>query len=200
MAKQFAEILFPIPAHKNMFTLEGIDGSGKSTQTKAVVETLQQQGIDTVSLTNPSDSDLGRFLRANLRTLPSWQRFSLFVMDMLDVLDKQKEHRVLIWDRYLDSTITSNSDTEPDVAARWVVNLPRPSHTYFLDIRPEKVINFRSDSLHDHSLNVSWQNLKYKRYKELYLTDPDRVTIIDASLSRETITSLITTSLVDRIV
>lgn len=200
MSKLFSEILFPIPDHKKMFALEGIDGAGKSTQAKAVVEALQKESIDAVYLTNPSNSDLGRFLRSNLLTLPSWQRFSLFVMDMLDVLDKHKENSVIIWDRYIGSTIVSNADTEPKIAENWIKCLPHPRHTYYLDIQPEKVLSSRPNSLHDHSLNIPWQNLKYNRFKDFYLANPDRVTVIDASLPKEDITNLITTSVIARIV
>lgn len=195
MRELYTEILFPIAVHPNMFSIEGIDGSGKSTQAKNVVDTLRRDGIDTLYLTNPSSSDLGKFLRQHLRTLPPWQRFSLFVIDMLDVLDRNRHGDVLIWDRYIDSTITSNTDTEPDQAKKWVRHLPSPHHTYFLDIEPSTVLNSRQNSLHDHSLDLPWQTLKSRRYHELYALEPQRVTVINANLPQIDITTLITRSI-----
>ncbi len=192
----YPEIRFTVPDHQDMYSIEGIDGAGKTTQANRVGHELIRHEISVATLTNPSNTPLGKFLRENLGTLPSWQRFTLFVMDMLDVLSRSSYKDIIIWDRYIDSTIVSNSDTHPDLAALWVNQLPRPKHAFFLDIDPISVLKKRSGSLHDHSLDISHQKLKYSRYKELISRNPDRFTVVDGSLPEAVITERIASEIV----
>jgi dTMP kinase len=196
----YPQIITTIPNDLKMFSIEGIDGGGKSTQAKAVVARLIALQYSAVYATNPSDTELGRFLRANLKNLPPWQRVTLFLLDMIDVLKTNSDaKKIIIWDRYIDSTIVSNKELDPKEAARWVESLPLPNLTFFLDIKPENVLANRSDSLHDHSQDIEWQQLKQRRYQELISATPERFVVINAELSIESITEIILEKIISRL-
>lgn len=177
-----------------MYSLEGIDGCGKSTQAKAVTRNLKQRGIDSVLLTNPSDSILGRFLRENLTTLAPWQRVSLFILDMADVLNSVDKNLVIIWDRYLDSTLVSNKEFNPEEISPLLSGFPLPRKTFFLDVKPNEIQKNRE--LHDHSKDINWQKLKYKRYKQLISKNCDGFILIDGTEDKEIVTKRIIENIV----
>ena len=188
------EILITIPDQQNIYSFEGIDGSGKSTQVSRVQLALAQRGVEAGTAASPSSNLLGTFLRENLHKLEAWQRHSLFVMDMADILIKSANlnpGRIILWDRYIDSNVVSNKDTSPEEAARWVASLPVPRKTFFFDISPEEILKKRVESVHDHSADTEWQQLKYDRYKELAARDSQRIVTIDANQEREIITQII---------
>lgn len=184
------EIHTEIPQPKFMYSIEGIDGSGKTSVTKLVVANLKTYGVEAELGKSPSPTAMGEFLRANLGTLEAWQRHSLFVMDMIDVL--KRKQGVIVWDRYIDSNIVSNKDTSPQDAEKWITCLPTPTKTFLLDIDPEVVIRDRKDSLHDHSLDLDWQKLKRERYLDLAQTHPERIVVLDATQSISFLVTLIT--------
>jgi len=177
-----------------MYSLEGIDGCGKSTQAKAVTQNLKQRGIDSVLLTNPSNSTLGRFLRENLATLAPWQRVSLFILDMAEVLNSVEKNHVIIWDRYLDSTLVSNKEFDPEELSPLLSDFPLPRKTFFLDVKPYEIQKNRE--LHDHSKDLNWQKLKYKRYIQLISKNSDGFVLIDGTDDKEAITMRIIESII----
>ena len=46
--------------------LEGIDGSGKSTQIKLLKEWLENNGFNVETITEPTDMEIGRLIREYL--------------------------------------------------------------------------------------------------------------------------------------
>jgi len=191
MNKRTLELVLSLPRDLKMYNIEGIDGAGKTTQAKNVVSRLVKLGFPAVFATNPSESALGKFLRENLMFLDPWQRISLFVIDMLDVISHQEEGSIIIWDRYTDSTMISNKEIKPKEASLWLKDLPLPRKTFFLDIKPNEILQNRAVSLHDHSSDESWQKLKYKRYKELILKNPSNFHCIDGNIEKNKISQTI---------
>ena len=183
MAINYPKILVDIPKRAPMFSLEGIDGSGKSTQAQKIKKRLKSIGVKTVMVSSPTKGPIGRFLRKNLKTIEPWQKSTLFLLEMIYSLTKIDISSVLIWDRYIDSDIVSNEDIDPEIAEKWIHPLPKPKRTFFLNITPDKIIKNRQSSLHDHSINKNWQKLKYERYCDLIIKDPNRFINIDATKS-----------------
>ena len=191
------EILIPkffisTPSRDNIFSIEGIDGAGKTTQARALVDALLSKKYNAIYVTNPTETIVGRFLRQNLSTLPAWQRIFLFLLDMIDILNSHKDpSQILIWDRYIHSTLVSNKDMPPSQVAPLLQGLPKPKIAFLLTINPETVLNNRVDSLHNHSTDLEWQKLKQSRYGEILRTNSSEFCVIDGNLPPEKITEII---------
>lgn len=197
---RYPELLIDIPQNLKIYSFEGIDGSGKSTGIQIVKQRLLSFGVDSTVVASPSNTLLGKFLRENLKNLEPWQRHMLFVMDMVGIIRRQtmeNSKSVLLWDRYIDSNVVSNKDTEPEESVKWIECLPTPRRTFLYDITPETVIRERIESVHDHSMDLVWQRLKYERYHQLVKQDPERIIVVDATQGRETIAEVITDIIVN---
>lgn len=138
---------------KNLFiALEGIDGSGKSTQVKLLSENLSKAGHKVYATYEPTDSPIGSIIRnifthkmeADHRTIAG-----LFVADRLDhllnkangILKKLAEGYTVITDRYYFSSYAYQGIHMP---VDWVIeanslsaDLLRPDLNIYIDILPE---------------------------------------------------------------
>ncbi len=134
------------------FALEGIDGSGKSTQLKLLARRLEEAGIPCLTTCEPTDGPIGKFLRQVLIgqvKCDSRAVAPLFAADRLDhLLNKEnglcravERGMTVLSDRYYFSSYAYQS---VDLPLEWVieVNRPcaqllRPTATLFIDISPE---------------------------------------------------------------
>lgn len=171
-----------------IFSLEGIDGSGKSTQAALVKDGLEKKGFSVQLMKSPSFTPLGKFLRNNVLTLDSWLKYRLFILDIEDSLRKvDRKKDILIWDRYIDSFYSSNKEMSLKRSNELTKPLPRPIKTFLFDIN---VNNALKRNNHSHSIK-SWLEIKRKRYHKIMKNDPNRMVLIDASQSRSEITKKI---------
>jgi dTMP kinase len=136
--------------------LEGIDGSGSTTQARRLVEQLNERGREAVFTCEPSEGPVGRLIRAALehrlvdqqgveRTL-DWATLALlFAADRADhvesVVRPALEHdRVVVSDRYDLSSLAyqSVSAGSPPGALAWIRELNsrvvRPDLTIVLNV------------------------------------------------------------------
>jgi dTMP kinase len=138
---------------KNLFiALEGLDGSGKSTQTKLLAEKLTAQGHKVYTTSEPTTSRIGSIIKdifkhkmeADHRTIAA-----LFVADRLDhllnktdgIVKKIEEGYTVICDRYYFSSYAyQGTHLEID----WVIeanslcaDILRPDLNIFIDVSPE---------------------------------------------------------------
>ncbi len=181
---------------RTMFSFEGIDGCGKTTQSEEVAKRLRNLGYPVVEVSSPSKGTIGRFIRRNLRNLPKLRRNTLFLLDFLYVL-RTYPSGILIWDRYVDSGYVSNRDTSIYEALKFFSQLPLPNRTYLLQISPEEIYRQRANSLHDHSIDLEWQDFKYRRYQKLLQMFPDRFYVIDANRDAGSITNEVVTDILN---
>lgn len=138
---------------KNLFiALEGIDGSGKSTQIDLLKQNLEKAGHKVHTTFEPTDGPIGKMIRdifnhrreADQRTIAA-----LFVADRLEhILDKENgmlkklnEGFTVITDRYYFSSYAYHGVHMP---VDWVIKsnamsaeLLRPDLNIFIDIEPE---------------------------------------------------------------
>jgi dTMP kinase len=179
---------------KNMFSLEGIDGSGKTTQIPLVREYLERVGFLVRIFKNPSTSVLGEFIRKNVRSFNPWLRNKLFILDIQAMLMDQGENPdpniVLLWDRYIDSFYTSNPEMTIEEANKLVFEMPTPIKTFWLDIKPAIVLKNRSETTNEHS-DPKWLSLKQQRYNELLRKNPKRIVRINGQQPIESVTKQI---------
>ena len=111
---------------KGMFiTFEGIDGSGKSTQAKALSVSLKKIGIDSILTREPGGSAGAEIIRKLLvegdpnKWSPETEML-LFTAARRDHLEKTiepglREGKIVISDRYVDSTRVYQGVTRGDL-------------------------------------------------------------------------------------
>lgn len=138
-------------AEGRFVVLEGIDGSGTTTQTELLAEHLRRQGRRVVTTCEPTDGRVGALIRSFLSEPDRprhWATMALlFAADRLDhventVLPAIAEGAVVISDRYDLSSLayqSATSDTSAEVVP-WIRELnrfaPRPDLTVVLDVNP----------------------------------------------------------------
>ncbi|MCW3107893.1 MAG: Thymidylate kinase, partial [Segetibacter sp.] len=137
---------------KNLFiALEGIDGSGKSTQLKILSEKLISIGHKVYTTFEPTDSFIGSIIRDILKGLQKVDHRTiagLFVADRLHhlldekngIIKKLQEGYTVITDRYYFSSYAYHG-THMDMD--WVINanamsakILRPDINVFIDVSP----------------------------------------------------------------
>ncbi len=138
---------------KNLFiALEGIDGSGKSTQIKLLAEHFIQAGHKVYTTFEPTDSPIGLMIRKIFKHEMEADHkviAGLFVADRLyhlldkenGILKKLEEGYTVISDRYYFSSYAYHSVHMP---MQWVIDanamsaaLLQPDLNIYIDISPE---------------------------------------------------------------
>lgn len=144
-----------------VIAFEGIDGSGKGTQSRILVEALADEGFTVELLSFPRYSDtrfgaaIGDFLNGKFGELDSvspWLASVLYAGDRFEskslIDDAIANNDFLVFDRYTSSNIAHQGakleGEERDRIIDWiegieheVFNLPRPDLTVLLDVSIE---------------------------------------------------------------
>ena len=131
-------------------TLEGPEGSGKSSQARRLVQALRRRGERVVFVQDPGSTVLGRRLRTlllhdHLRRVSPMTEALLFIAGRIPLVEEQirpalRRGRVVVCDRFHDSTVAYQGfGGRLDV--RWLDRLGRaaigdvmPDLTVLLDI------------------------------------------------------------------
>jgi len=130
--------------------IEGLDGSGKSTQAKMLAAALRKE-YDVVCTVEPSRGAIGRFIRNRIlfeRFRPSASvEALLFAADRIDHVQREvapalAEGRVVISDRYLYSSLAYQGSA--GLSLDWIqtinVHSLKPDLALFIDVSPEVVL------------------------------------------------------------
>lgn len=189
-----------------LLTFEGIDGSGKSTQARLLVERLQEEGHRTLLVREPGGTDLSERVRevlldTDLRVDPlpelllfSAARAQLVAERILPALD---EGRIVVCDRFYDSTVAYQGAGREMADAEWlhdfnqrVVQGLTPNRTYLIDIDPATAAARRSDAdLASADRMETTGGGFYERvaaaYRALATQEPDRFLRLDGARSVE---------------
>lgn len=134
-----------------LICIEGLDKSGKTTQSRLLVEALKSMGFDAIYTTEPSDGEIGRFieryvLRRRRRISASIEAL-LFAADRIDHFEREikpmlERGKIVVSDRYIYSSFAYQGAAGLDI--EWIreVNrmVPAPDLAIYIDVPVEVVI------------------------------------------------------------
>ena len=172
--------------------LEGLDGSGKTTQAKLLAKRLKKT-YDAVYTAEPSNGKIGRFIKryclnAEKRTSSILEAL-LFAADRFEhvenvVLPAINKGRLVISDRYIYSSLAYQGAAGVDLA--WIDKINEcaisPDLAIFIDALPEAVVN-RLKPRRSVMENLETQ----RKVRQLYLkfVNEGKLVLIDGNASKE---------------
>jgi dTMP kinase len=198
-------------------TLEGGDGTGKSTQSALLGEWFTSQGREVVFTREPGGTDLGNELREIV--LHSRGHIAPRAEALLYAADRAhhiatvvrpalERGAVVIQDRYLDSSVAyqgAGRVLDPDEVrhvSMWATEGLVPDVTIVLDLDPAigrdrlDAANKQFDRLEAEALDF------HTRVRDAYLAmaaaEPERFLVVDATLDRDVIRDAIVARLGER--
>jgi dTMP kinase len=194
----------PFAAQKNkrgrFIVIEGIDGSGKSTQISLLAKKLTEDGRRVYTTAEPTVSMTGGMLRDALRGVTQHTTCEIAAMFLLDRI----AHNVnpvngiekflasgvdVICDRYYYSSLAyQGSETDFDWVLDMNINCPeirKPDLCIFLDLEPDKCLDRISKNRMVKEIYEEIDRLERyrKRYFEIFdmLKFTDNIAIIDTN-------------------
>ena len=196
---------------KNLFiALEGIDGSGKSTQTKKLAERLTQEGHKVHSTFEPTGGMVGATLRNILKgTIKADHRViaGMFLADRLDhllneetgMVKKLADGYTVITDRYYFSSYAyhgTHMDMDWVIAANSIcAGILRPDLNIFIDIMPDTAMQRISAGRNGTELFETLDNLANVRAKYLEafgkLSSDEHIRIVDGGRDADVVADAI---------
>ena len=202
--------------HKSAFiTFEGGEGSGKTSVLKKIESYLQALGYKTLATRAPGGTSLGAQIRELLLHKEKIQlckkaELFLFLSDRAQhvqelVLPALKENKVVLCDRFNDSTIAYQGAARNEQLSfienlcEYAVDELKPDLTFYLDIDPsvgliraKKAIKEQGKATYDRMENEALAF--HQRVRECYLKlvqkEPHRFIVLDASMPLEQVVSL----------
>lgn len=191
----------------NLFiALEGIDGSGKSTQTRLLTEQLTNRGHKVYSTFEPTDNTIGKLIREILKGNARADHrviAGLFVADRLDhllnesygIVKKLEEGYTVICDRYCFSSYAYQG---AHMNMDWVIqanamsaDILRPDVNIFIDVAPETSMQRLHSNRDNIELFETLENLQLVRakYMEAFekLRSVENIFMVDGNRAPEMI-------------
>lgn len=205
----------PVTPGSLFLSLEGIEGSGKSTQIKAIEDFVKNKNLRVLTLREPGGTVFGEKLReAILKSespLHPLAECHLFLASRAQLLKEKilpfllQPGSVVILDRYMDSTLAYQGKARK-LGYETVLALHQhdplnllPHRTYFLDIdlktsmERQKARGNEKDYFESEKTEF-YQNL-LDGYREIANLFPDRILKINAQLSQDKVTTEILSDL-----
>jgi len=177
-------------------TFEGIDGCGKSTQARLLLEYMNKSGVETILVREPGGTNISESIREILlhsssgqmgdRTESLLMTASRAQLTQEVIIPNMDQGKFVIADRYSDSTLAYQGGGR-NLDVEWLIELNNyatftllPDITFFVDIRPEEALR-RLDSNKDRieGEGIEFQARVRKTYHELAERFNDRYVILD---------------------
>lgn len=170
--------------------LEGIDGTGKTTQTKLLQEHLEKEGYTVETVVEPTKSEIGKLIRVQLKNEESTQDTNqqilalLFAADRLTLKDRILEvkgdmTKFILSDRSFYSSIAYQDN--PNIDLQWLRKVndytPQPDMMILLDLDEDEAIK-RCD---ETEVFETREFLRRTRQKYLKFLEEENTYRIDAS-------------------
>lgn len=160
-----------------LICVEGIDGSGKSTQLDLLYSWLKSKNLDVIlTCWNSSDLIADTTKKAKKKNLLSGRTFSLLhAVDFADRLEKviipaMKAGFIVLADRYVYTAFAR--DVARDVDKKWVRNMYgfaiKPDLTLYFDVSAkvslERICTNRQPKYYEAGMDLKLSNNPYKSY------------------------------------
>lgn len=180
-------------------TVEGVDGAGKSTQLKLLLEYLSEKGIDYVFTREPGGTALGERIRsvlldpahAGMSVITEGYLFAASRADHVTNLIRPalEAGKVVICDRYVDSSMVYQgyAGGMPLELLAQINEMAtgglKPHRTIVLDLSPDVARSRRSSAEADRmEQKDDWFHEQVREgYLEIAKSEPRRVKVVDAS-------------------
>lgn len=189
--------------------IEGLDGSGKTTQREIITKELESRGIKVVCTAEPTDSIYGKMCREYLSGKPASKSLcaAAFTADRIfhntdpenGINTHLQRGETVICDRYYYSTLAYQG---VDVGMEWLKELNlgcedirKPDLCIFLDLTPEESIKRITSARNAEDIEI-YENLEYlknirARFYEVInmLKAGENIAVVDASRTVEEVTA-----------
>ncbi|MCB2214313.1 dTMP kinase [bacterium] len=200
-------------------TLEGPDGSGKTSQIPALEEFLRQKGYDVVVTREPGGTDVGDQIRdilMNLKNTAIVPRTEVLLFQAARAQHVEEvinpalaAGKVVICDRFGDSTLAYQGYGHPKIDLenlRHLVNYAtgglKPDLTLFLDLPIKEGLARKLSQSEWNRLDAyaeAFHTRVYQGYQALVKEEPERWCVIDATLSKEEVQQAMREAILDRL-
>lgn len=180
-------------------TVEGIDGCGKSTQARLLVEELERAGYDVLALREPGGVAISEKIRALLLDPANAEMSATCELLLYEAARAQLVHevvapalaqgRMVVCDRFYDSTTAYQGyagGVPLDAVERanaLAVGDFQPALTLVFDIDPalaaERTVSRAQDRM--EAKGMEYQRHVAEGFRAVAAANPDRVKLIDAS-------------------
>ena len=193
------------PAFPGRFTASGVfvcfeggDGSGKSTQSRALAEWVRAEGYQPLLTFEPGDTPVGRLLRSIVLSpetgaLADRTESLLYAADKAEhvetvVLPALERGEVVITDRYVDSTLAYQGAgralqlSDVEWVARWATHDLRPHLTVLLDLAPTSGLGRFEERDRIEGESMEFHERVRAGFLAMADADPDHYLVLDARL------------------
>ena len=199
-----------------LITVEGVEGSGKSTQCRRLVESLRARGLDVALTREPDGTLMGAALRRLFETdgpppVPLAQVFLFMAARQQHVAEVIRpalsRGALVVSDRYTDATVAYQGfgqgvdlETIRDLNALATGGLI-PDLTLVLDLEPAVgMARIRDRSLDAfEKMDLAFHRRVREGYLEIARTDKRRVVVLDADQDADRLYAAIAVAVDDRL-
>jgi dTMP kinase len=208
-----------------LITLEGIDGSGKTTVSGILASRLSEAlpEVRLVLTAQPTESETGRILRSRLSSIPCecdvslkarrMEELFLFMADHADhlartIIPSLNAGAVVISDRYADSTAAYQGVTLRGIVRdpiQWIreVYMPWnivPDTTILFSIDPTSALKrIRSRENMERFERIEFLKSVDENFRYLAALEPRRFVFVDASKSADDVADEALTTIIGRV-
>jgi len=192
----------------SFLVLEGIDGSGKSTQLQHLAAALEAAGHAVLVTREPSDGAIGRRIREMARsgeTLPPERELEWFMEDRAEhvrevIQPALAAGRTVLCDRYYLSTVAYQGARGLDweaILAESEARFPRPDLAVILEI--DAASGLARTRLRGGAADPAFENLEFLERVAAIFAAIDRPWIvrIDAAATPDAVTTAIAAAMTD---
>jgi dTMP kinase len=194
-----------MPRVKGFLSFEGIEGSGKSTQTKLLADYLSDQGHKVINTVEPGGTDIGikirKLLLAPGNHMDPLTELLLYYSSRAQLVREViypaiLEDTVVVTDRFTDSTVAYQGyarGIDPaiiDSLNEIVVPDLKPYFTFLLDLDVEEGLRRNRNAKKEDRFEletIEFHNRVRNGFFQIAKAEPERIRIIDASRSTEDI-------------
>jgi len=197
-------------------SFEGIDGSGKSTQARLLIEKLNSKSIETCIVREPGGTKISEEIRKILlddsaeemssRTEAMLMCASRAQLTKNIIIPELKSGKWVIADRYSDSTLAYQGGGR-GIDLDWLVRLNdfatfgiQPDVTFYIDVDTDIGLQRRNNISDDRieKAGLEFQNEIRNKYLEIINNFSNRCVLIDGKLSIKEISNLIWKEIINR--